>query len=248
MSRCYYCGSPATTSEHVPPRQMFKGIPGHRITVPSCPKHNGAKSDQDRIILRFMLMYVERQSLARELHPHVLLAIAQAKPYFREVERHTGLSAVLAEPVAGLDEPQLHLSPSAHVSAWMHQLTAALVYSATKEFDPAIKWDSASVFSPQWIPSAEAKPIENQQVLAWALAVRDLNSHLERVDWHRGWWSSGSKSYPMAIYRFALHFDSEVVILRHTFFNELNWFVAFDSSSRTRLKLKAATEGRLEHS
>lgn len=56
MSRrggCYVCGAEATTREHVPPRCFFPKAAGNQqlLTVPSCPKHNTAKSNDDQYVL-----------------------------------------------------------------------------------------------------------------------------------------------------------------------------------------------------
>lgn len=52
-THCYMCGADGSTREHVPPRCFFpKGV-GHQelLTVPSCPKHNTAKSNDDQYVL-----------------------------------------------------------------------------------------------------------------------------------------------------------------------------------------------------
>jgi len=52
-THCYMCGADGSTREHVPPRSFFpKGV-GHQelLTVPSCPKHNTAKSNDDQYVL-----------------------------------------------------------------------------------------------------------------------------------------------------------------------------------------------------
>lgn len=59
MLTCYMCERPGTTDEHVPPRAIFPsakdmGGENHRvglITVPSCPLHNTAKSDDDEFLM-----------------------------------------------------------------------------------------------------------------------------------------------------------------------------------------------------
>lgn len=56
---CYYCGGPATTSEHVPPKCLFPeskdalGVDYRKslITVPSCEEHNSAKSKDDEFLM-----------------------------------------------------------------------------------------------------------------------------------------------------------------------------------------------------
>jgi len=59
IQTCYYCGVPATTIEHVPPRCLFPerkdafGTDWRRnlITVPSCDEHNLRKSKEDEFLM-----------------------------------------------------------------------------------------------------------------------------------------------------------------------------------------------------
>jgi hypothetical protein len=60
FKRCYFCGAPATSKEHVPPANLFpenKDIPNgvdyrkNLITVPSCDVHNSKKSKDDEYLL-----------------------------------------------------------------------------------------------------------------------------------------------------------------------------------------------------
>lgn len=49
---CYYCGEPATTREHAPPKAFFPPKANLQLkTVPSCEKHNNAKSEDDQYLL-----------------------------------------------------------------------------------------------------------------------------------------------------------------------------------------------------
>lgn len=64
-SRCAYCGEPATTRDHVPPRGLFpKPAPSDLITVPSCQSCNNPASLDDEL---FRLALVFREEL--EDHP-----------------------------------------------------------------------------------------------------------------------------------------------------------------------------------
>lgn len=57
--RCYFCGKPATSSEHVPPKCIFpeqkdlsdEDYRKNLITVPSCYRHNSAKSRDDEFLM-----------------------------------------------------------------------------------------------------------------------------------------------------------------------------------------------------
>jgi hypothetical protein len=49
---CYYCGQPATTREHAPPKSFFPKKTNLQLkTVPACEKHNNAKSNDDQYLL-----------------------------------------------------------------------------------------------------------------------------------------------------------------------------------------------------
>ncbi|HHF2887873.1 hypothetical protein ND926_20880 [Vibrio diabolicus] len=48
---CYYCGGPATSKEHIPPRAFFPtDFREQLFTVPSCDEHNGDKSKDDEYV------------------------------------------------------------------------------------------------------------------------------------------------------------------------------------------------------
>ncbi|UCZ75966.1 hypothetical protein LHK94_02820 [Dickeya zeae] len=48
---CYYCGEPATSVEHVPPKCFFpEGQREELFTVPSCNIHNNSKSHDDEYV------------------------------------------------------------------------------------------------------------------------------------------------------------------------------------------------------
>lgn len=62
---CYWCGSPATSKEHVPPKCLFpenkdtfnifnKSLRENLITVPSCDIHNLQKSNDDEFLMTLL--------------------------------------------------------------------------------------------------------------------------------------------------------------------------------------------------
>lgn len=65
---CYMCDELATTKEHVPPKCLFpeakdiqdktKNYRIELITVPSCPKHNNDKSNDDEYLLNILSMSI----------------------------------------------------------------------------------------------------------------------------------------------------------------------------------------------
>lgn len=69
---CYFCGNPATSREHVPPKCIFpetKDFPGSNfrknlITVPSCDEHNLKKSEDDEFLMGCLTPVVGNNAIA----------------------------------------------------------------------------------------------------------------------------------------------------------------------------------------
>ncbi len=243
MRRCYYCGATAKSDEHAPPRQMFKGFPGHKIKVPSCEVHNNHKSQDDTAILRAMLISLDNVSKLGNIDPDVQIAVQYAKPYFYEVKKLVGANVILDQPPDQLDIPLAHLSPSIDIFEWMRQLTGALIYHVTKAYDDDVDWRRAGVWSPDWLPNAQPVSKSNDEIMDWALEGRQMESDLQQLRWSRGWWSEGPKSYPAVIFRFDVHLNSRLSILRLVFFSAYRWYVSFCPSAAMLEKLSRAIQG-----
>lgn len=71
---CYYCGAPATSNEHVPPKAIFPkqgdvaGVDYRKnlITVPSCDEHNGEKSKDDDYFAYVVAMSISSNHVAAQ--------------------------------------------------------------------------------------------------------------------------------------------------------------------------------------
>ncbi len=86
---CYVCGNAATTREHVPPKSFFpKGCGLQLKTVPSCPDHNNAKSNDDQYLLAHISMHaasentIAKQRFMGSIAPHL-----HRSPAFHQVLR-----------------------------------------------------------------------------------------------------------------------------------------------------------------
>lgn len=55
---CAYCGEPATSMDHVPPRSLFSIDRLNLIRVPACDTHNGKRSGLDERFREFISLYV----------------------------------------------------------------------------------------------------------------------------------------------------------------------------------------------
>jgi hypothetical protein len=57
-TRCAYCGAPATSVDHVPPKNLFPTNRRDLITVPACEEHNGKRSDLDEQFRNYIATHI----------------------------------------------------------------------------------------------------------------------------------------------------------------------------------------------
>ncbi|MBN4062020.1 hypothetical protein JYU20_02360 [Bacteroidales bacterium AH-315-I05] len=96
---CYYCGEPAKTDEHVPPRCIFpeqkdtdgKDYRKQLIKVPSCERHNLEKSKDDEFLMACLTPIVGNNTIGfNQTHTKLKRALAR---------REKLLSAAIKEPM-----------------------------------------------------------------------------------------------------------------------------------------------------
>jgi len=70
---CYACPKPSTSREHVPPKNLFPPqFRSNLITVPSCDKHNSAKSGDDELFRHVIAAAEGTNELALEAYDPVI--------------------------------------------------------------------------------------------------------------------------------------------------------------------------------
>ena len=238
-SPCYFCGGQACTDEHAPPKQMFKSFSCDSITVPSCEEHNSSKGGHDQAIVNAFLIPLHNEKNRYRLEKEILAAIKVAEPSFERTKRRAIDSPLLKNPSNSLkDLPNLvYLVPCIDIQAWVRQLTAAMIFDGTNNFDSKIKWSESKTWSPYWI-AKDPSPIEPEQAKSILQKKRETEERLELLNWQDGW-SARPRSYPSIIYFFQIHFKpNNEVILKHRFYNRYTWYVRFSASGETVSKLK----------
>jgi hypothetical protein len=238
--KCYYCGTTATSKEHAPPRQMFRGFDCDSITVPACEKHNTEKSRRDHAILTAFMMSLhnakesgKRYSFLR--NHDVLRAINLAEDNFHQSKKFVTSRRVVKNPPPELGNlPKMaYLDKSADISNWVRLLTAALVCSVNKDFDPAADWEAAKVFSfDYWEFPGE---VEREKIIEEHEKIKEIRDYLENLEWIQGW-SAHPRPYPSSIYHFYLHIDlqGEQITFKHRFYSQYTWYVRLNPSTVTR--------------
>lgn len=217
--RCYYCGAqPPSSKEHAPVKSMFEPFDCDSITVPSCDKHNSQKNLDDRAIMEF------------------------AVPKVSHTQEVT-LQPFVADPSGELNTSLTHIDQTERIITWTRQLTAALIWSVTGNFDKSINWDEAMIWSPEYVigkgPSSIADAVSK------LTRLRAIKSEINKlaVKWWPGW-SSFPKRYPSDIYRFEISFlpsldlllcdKSNEIIFRHWFYGAFSIYAWFTASRLTK--------------
>lgn len=88
MANCYFCGAPATSREHVPPKCLFPKKEGddepdyrsNLATVPSCDEHNHAKTHDDEYLRNILVMPVTSNEIAGVHFTRTTMKAAQKFP------------------------------------------------------------------------------------------------------------------------------------------------------------------------
>jgi hypothetical protein len=95
---CYWCGAPATSKEHVPPRCFFpkeiiregllqKQNWNHLVTVPSCDEHNNQKSSGDEYLLAHIAILAPENLYAQAAIKGSVLRISKRRKDLLKLKR-----------------------------------------------------------------------------------------------------------------------------------------------------------------
>lgn len=238
--RCYFCVNTATSREHVPPKQMFKGFDCDSITVPSCNEHNSKKCGHDQAIVSAFLIPLNSGRYKYPLEPEIVKAIELALPSFERSKHFAIPSRFLKDPPKHLEDlPDLaHIEPSVKVSDWVRQLTAGLVYNKIELSSTTISWSKAKIWSPDLFSTYAPGPIAHREAVEEIKIRQKQRAILDKLNWLQGW-SAYPRPYPPMIYTFHVHvFPDKFVMFRHKFYNRYTWYVTFKASKKCIAKLK----------
>lgn len=233
---------------------MFEGFKHTAITVPSCSEHNSEKSNMDRAVVTGLVRTLDQMpvtgSAPRPFPANVSQAIARLAPNYAQANNMVTMQPYLLDGPDELMVDLPFLEPDAQLIPWIKQLTAALVWSAIGYYDPETDWDAALAWSRTYV--RVIGPITASEARHRALDALGRELKLENeCSWSKGW-SGKPDPYPADIFRFDVSFlpqseGENHIIFRHTFYDDIKWFVGFTTSPRTVQGLRKAV-GASRHS
>lgn len=224
---CYYCGSPATSREHIPPRLLFNCTDCDSITVPSCDSHNTEKCGSDQAIANAMasaLLPVVRRPEYQSSSP----ARCAVEHLAEELHRTSRLITQVT-PIEDGSVSLTYLHAEASFNNWVRQMTAGLVFDAVGPASSSLDWGTAAVFSPSRIPSRTPE-IEADELLQQLLRRQEMRDSVGVREWRMGW-SAHPRPYPRDLYRFEFARAESGIVFRHWFFNQFDVFVFFEAAT-----------------
>jgi hypothetical protein len=248
---CYYCGAPAPSiKEHAPVKMMFEAFDCDSITVPSCERHNTAKSLDDRAIVTFFLRGMYYSLKTGSLTTNQLKAL-DVPEYRLAKANEVTLQPLVRDPLGVVDAPLSHIDETKKVKDWMRLLTAALTWSVQGNYDPSVNWDQAIVWSPEY--AADTGQLDIEQAGFRLGKLRSIKTEVDRISvyWWPGW-TSYPKGYPPDIYRFHVSLlpsqyllkngSKSEVIFRHRFYGQFQWYVWFTASETVKTTIASALQ------
>jgi hypothetical protein len=131
------------------------------------------------------------------------------------------------------------------IDNWIKQVTAVLVWDATKRFEKAIDWDKAIVRSPHSLPFDLPISPGLEVVMKYVDMSQDVDEMESKIDWINGW-SAYPRNYPPEIYQFCFTDAKENdLIFKHRFYAAYNIFVLFSTDTNIiRAVYERATSSR----
>lgn len=242
LEKCYYCGEPACTDEHVPPQTMFDST-CDSITVPSCEKHNTVKGASDQAVLNGFLLTLNGASTRYHFKQEVLNAAEKKQPSFKRTKYKT-FSARLLENQEDL--PAIgYVTSEVDVKKWMRHLTAALVWDGIGYFEYKINWSKTDVWSPHFIESSDGKPFKIRELAPIFLKKLWIQSELENLHWENGW-SAHPRPYPSDIFSFQICFLPYCrIMFRYRLYVSYVWYATFIASKKAKAILALKVHGQM---
>lgn len=242
---CYFCGSKATSREHIPPKLLFRGFHCDRITVPSCDKHNTQKSGDDQAIVSAFLRSLDywKTLYAFPYHEDIEKAIRIGRSSFERTKKSVFQTKFSTDPPSkNLVSDIVIVSPKIGVDSWMQQMAAGLTFDALGRPSPEIDWASSEVYGSGWIYTADPNLFRQDDLRRQHTAIRDLDTIFGNVSWLPGW-SSKPRAYPQNIYQFHYGFADNYMALKHIFYQNMSVYniILVPSSSIANLEQKFAS-------
>jgi hypothetical protein len=230
MQVCYYCGAPKKSREHLPPQHLFKGFHVDCIKVPSCEKHNSGKGDDDNVIIKSMLMALDRSNLP--LNEDVKIALQIVKPYFEQAKNK--LSERTLYKQKNKDYDFVVLDPKVDLSDWIRKLSAGLIWYKTRFYDKNNQFDNSIVFErnsyPVYKTPQDLSVYEKEYIKKLEIAKILENGH------YINGWNDKRLTYPETIYSFCYKIIGKIIIIKHKFYQQFTYYNAINLSEKTLMK------------
>lgn len=241
-STCYYCGAPATSREHVPPRIFLKHVPDiahHQLlTVPACTRHNEAKANLDQAAYNaFALPLYHMLDTSWDRMPADVGDALRKKHSTFAHQKHLTAAVPLVGPE--LDDTPINLTHSLiDWSAWIRMLTAGLMYVICGRERLAIDWDSTVVKHWNYFSGAKRATVTTDMMVAALAENTALYTEVAPTVWHEAV-AFGHQTLPAAHYTYRIGKTGAVWVVEHVFFGQYRvWCCMVLTAAQERMVIR----------
>jgi len=229
---CYFCGEKATSKEHLPPKQFFKGFTVDKLTVPSCEKHNTDKGGDDEAIVKAMLLSLERNNLV--LNNDIKLALDKVRPHYKQVKKKVTEKAIYKHNDNHFEF--VVLEKNVDLADWIIKLSAGLIWYKTKDFDSNNKFAKAYVFERNSYPVYEI-PADISSYKEEYDRKMKLIKLLDEIEWIKGWNDKKIK-YPETIFKYFYKIINKNIYIKYIFYQQFTFYIEIELSDKTIKKIE----------
>lgn len=224
MKTCYYCGAKKTSKEHIPPKQIFKGITNNKITVDSCDEHNSKKGGKDEAIVKSMLLAIENSNKII-ITPELLQALNKVRERYNQVKRTVKIEKIIIDT----NENIICLDKSVDLDNWIRQLSAGMIYYKIKHYDNENEFNCSKVFE-------RNSYSKNQKTLKEYENERnnkiELQAMIEMGEWKDSW--IPKNYYPENLYFFRYKIIGKNILIKHAFYKCFVFYNLIKISDKTK--------------
>jgi hypothetical protein len=227
--KCYYCGRLANSKEHIPPKSIFKSVECDKFTVPSCDEHNIEKCNQDDSVIKGMLISLANHK--KRINPVVKEVIQKTEAHFNQVKNNVKVKLLLND-LPEINTEFAYVGKEIKISDWYSKLSAGIIYTAIKKYEPRNRYDESVVFNfSQYASIGES--ISKYELEKEYYAKLQTISIFNGLDWIDGW-ETGPRNYPKELYFFRISIVNRFVFIKHFMFDNYLVFCRIQICDNTK--------------
>lgn len=224
---CYFCGQPGSTTEHLPPKQLFPNGQYDRITVPSCDVHNTQKSNIDDVVIKFLMSIVIDKIKTQKVSRHLMDLIKKNMGHINEHEKKFEQNSVLYPDSLVKGVSFRSLISGEDMFRWAAQIAVGLLSFANKGHDPDFNYSRVLVESNSFDTKGSSK-YSPEEFFEKRNHVIDLENAYRKKAWFNGP-LKGPRTYPNEVFLWKANLEATKITVWIEMLTYFIWWVQIEA-------------------